>query len=113
MFSQVGEEFSEAAASYVTRFLARGIPSLFSDLKGLYGDKAKVAALQKIFEDFESKLAAGDEDIPGLRPSDCSTSDDNPPALVSKAQLLSPSFLFFAFDFGSAALKSHPHREVK
>lgn len=35
-----------AADSYVRRFISRGIPSLFSDLKPLYADSTKAAALQ-------------------------------------------------------------------
>lgn len=33
---QEGEEFEAAAERYLRHFLARGIPSLFSDMKALY-----------------------------------------------------------------------------
>ena len=33
---QVDKAFEEAANAYVRRFLNKGIPSLFSDLKALY-----------------------------------------------------------------------------
>lgn len=33
---QEGEDFEAAANAYVRRFLSKGIPSLFSDLKGFY-----------------------------------------------------------------------------
>mmetsp|Transcript_31747 Transcript_31747/g.90154 ORF Transcript_31747/g.90154 Transcript_31747/m.90154 type:complete len:895 (+) Transcript_31747:199-2883(+) len=79
----VGSSFSDAATSYVKRFLAKGIPSLFSDLKGLYTDSAKMAALQELFEGLEQRLEAGSEDIPGLKPEDCSeVSSDNPGPLA-------------------------------
>lgn len=37
----MGEGFTDAADAYVRRFLQKGIPSLFTDLKSLYVDTAK------------------------------------------------------------------------
>lgn len=36
MFFQDGEAFEQTLDAYVRKFLVKGIPSLFSDLKGLY-----------------------------------------------------------------------------
>eukprot|EP00883_Tetradesmus_obliquus_P003971 jgi/Sobl393_1/14285/SZX72387.1 len=52
----VGSDFVAAADSYVRRYLLRGIPSLFSDLKPLYADSAKAAALQQLFEGYAAAL---------------------------------------------------------
>jgi|EP01049_Picozoa_sp_SAG25_P010591 hypothetical protein len=38
----VGEEFASRLSAYVKRYLRRGIPSLFADLKALYADAEKV-----------------------------------------------------------------------
>jgi tetratricopeptide (TPR) repeat protein len=53
---QTGDEFVAAADGYVRRFISRGIPSLFSDLKPLYADPAKAAALQSLFEGYAAHL---------------------------------------------------------
>jgi peptide alpha-N-acetyltransferase len=53
---QVGDDFLAAADSYVRRYLLRGIPSLFSDLKPLYADSAKAAALQQLFDGYAASL---------------------------------------------------------
>jgi peptide alpha-N-acetyltransferase len=45
-----GEAFLAAVQQYVHRYLVKGIPSLFSDLKPLYQDAAKAAALGQLFE---------------------------------------------------------------
>ncbi len=37
----MGEGFTDAADAYVRRFLQKGIPSLFTDLKSLYVNTAK------------------------------------------------------------------------
>lgn len=44
---QTGDAFTAAADAYVRRFLQKGIPSLFTDLKSLYANaaKAEVCAL--------------------------------------------------------------------
>ena len=39
---QAGDEFATRLSAYVKRYLRRGIPSLFTDLKALYTDEAKV-----------------------------------------------------------------------
>lgn len=91
---QIGDDFSAACTSYIKRFIAKGIPSLFSDLKGLYNDKSKVAALQEIFEGLREQLEAGATDVPGLTPADCGEpSADNPSPLVIIAALASLTIL--------------------
>ncbi|CAD7697066.1 unnamed protein product, partial [Ostreobium quekettii] len=40
------------------RFLEKGIPSLFSDLKPLYRDEAKAAVLGELFEGYATTLRA-------------------------------------------------------
>jgi len=60
-----GDSFREAAAEYVKKFLVKGIPSLFTDLKGLYASAPKVAALQALFEELDAALGAG-QAVPGL-----------------------------------------------
>ena len=47
-----------AAEGYVRRFLQKGIPSLFTDLKSLYADAAKAAALGQLFERLLAALSA-------------------------------------------------------
>ena len=41
-----GDEFATRLASYVKRYLRRGIPSLFTDVKALYVSADKVGTLQ-------------------------------------------------------------------
>lgn len=41
-----GEEFASRLASYVKRYLRRGIPSLFTDVKALYVSADKVGTVQ-------------------------------------------------------------------
>jgi NMDA receptor-regulated protein 1 len=38
---QTGDAFAAAADTYVRRFLQKGIPSLYTDLKSLYSNPAK------------------------------------------------------------------------
>lgn len=45
-----GDEFTTQATAYVKSALVKGVPSLFSDLKSLYQDSAKQAALEQIVE---------------------------------------------------------------
>ena len=49
--------FAAAADAYARRALERGAPSLFSDLKPLYGDAAKATALDSLFAGYERSLA--------------------------------------------------------
>lgn len=51
-----GQAFEEAADLYVRRYILKGIPSLFSDLRPLYKDPAKVEALGSLFARFEASL---------------------------------------------------------
>nr|QBH70105.1 putative N-terminal acetyltransferase [Ustilago esculenta] len=45
-----GDDFKTQATAYVKSALVKGVPSLFSDLKSLYQDSAKQAALEEIVE---------------------------------------------------------------
>lgn len=45
-----GDEFKRRAEEYIKSSLVKGIPSLFSDLKSLYTDEAKCAAIEEIAE---------------------------------------------------------------
>jgi peptide alpha-N-acetyltransferase len=63
-----GTEFVDAADAYVRRYLARGIPSLFSDLKPLYADAAKAAALGALFSRLEAALESTGAFPPLARP---------------------------------------------
>ncbi|KAL4424899.1 hypothetical protein ABPG77_002122 [Micractinium sp. CCAP 211/92] len=51
-----GEEFVAAADAYVRKYLLRGIPSLFSDLKPLYRSESKAALLGQLFERLATSL---------------------------------------------------------
>jgi peptide alpha-N-acetyltransferase len=76
---QVGSDFVAAADSYVRRYLLRGIPSLFSDLKPLYVDAAKAAALQQLFESYAASLRSSGS-LPALiRDSSSSSNSSNGP----------------------------------
>ena len=54
-----GEAFRLAADSYARRFIQGGIPSLFIDLKPLYTDDAKRAALESLMLGYLEALQAG------------------------------------------------------
>ncbi|EST06505.1 Tetratricopeptide TPR2 [Kalmanozyma brasiliensis GHG001] len=45
-----GDDFKTQATAYAKSALIKGVPSLFSDLKSLYSDAAKLAALEEIVE---------------------------------------------------------------
>ena len=53
-----GEAFCRAADSYARRFIQNGIPSLFSDLKPLYADADKRAALESLVLGYLQALQA-------------------------------------------------------
>jgi len=53
---KVGADFEAAAEQYVQRYVNKGIPSLFADLKPLYADADKAAALGRLFEGMRDKL---------------------------------------------------------
>jgi peptide alpha-N-acetyltransferase len=55
----VGPEFEAAAEKYMQRYITKGIPSLFADLKALYTDADKAAALGRLAEDLREKLIQG------------------------------------------------------
>lgn len=61
-----------AADAYVRRFLQKGIPSLFTDLKSLYADSAKAAALEQLFERLLAALSADKAFPPLVRTMYCS-----------------------------------------
>lgn len=49
-----GDAFQRHARAYVERALVKNIPSLFSDIKPLYSNVAKRAALERILEEFRT-----------------------------------------------------------
>lgn len=49
-----GEAFKKRVHTYMLDFLIKGVPSLFNDLKPLYQDASKRAALQDILEGFRT-----------------------------------------------------------
>mmetsp|Transcript_486 Transcript_486/g.1020 ORF Transcript_486/g.1020 Transcript_486/m.1020 type:complete len:894 (-) Transcript_486:3118-5799(-) len=55
---KVGQDFVDALDDYVRKYLRKGIPSLFMDLRPLYKDSAKVSAVQELFERYNSELQA-------------------------------------------------------
>ncbi|KAL7628416.1 hypothetical protein AAE478_002619 [Parahypoxylon ruwenzoriense] len=58
----VGDDFREAARSYLAFMLDKGVPSTFANLKHLYTDSFKKDALGSLaHEYFESKRASSDE----------------------------------------------------
>lgn len=64
-----GDDFRLAVDRYMRRYLLRGIPSLFADLKPLYKDPAKVQIIEALIESYSASLrtsgsfptAAGEE----------------------------------------------------
>ena len=48
----LGDEFASRLTGYVKRYLRRGIPSLFTDLKALYVSDDKVGKLELIHSGF-------------------------------------------------------------
>lgn len=55
---ETGEAFTAAADAYVRRFLQKGVPSLFTDLKSLYSNPAKAEALGALFQRLLDALTA-------------------------------------------------------
>ncbi|BBN20005.1 N-alpha-acetyltransferase 15/16, NatA auxiliary subunit [Marchantia polymorpha subsp. ruderalis] len=51
-----GIEFVEAAKTYITFFLSKGVPSLFSDIRPLYDQRGKADYLEEIITGIESCL---------------------------------------------------------
>jgi len=52
-----GADFAAAVRAYVVKPLRKGVPSLFTDLKGLYADPAKATEMGKAFAEIEKSLA--------------------------------------------------------
>lgn len=52
-----GQEFKDLIKPYLTNALTKGIPSLFADLKPLYGDPAKRQIIEDTVEEFRTTLA--------------------------------------------------------
>lgn len=52
-----GQEFKDLIKPYLTNALTKGIPSLFADLKPLYGDPAKRQIIEDTVEEFRATLA--------------------------------------------------------
>lgn len=78
---QEGDAFTAAADSYVRRYLLRGIPSLFSDLKPLYASSAKAALLGQLFERHAASLQASNA-LPPLAGGAAGGQEPAPQALV-------------------------------
>jgi hypothetical protein len=55
-----GEAFGDLVRSYLVSGLTRGVPSLFVDLKGLYGEQSKRQIIEEIVEEVRGKLNSGD-----------------------------------------------------
>ena len=51
-----GDEFRQRARKYLVNGLEKGVPSLFVDVKGVYADSAKMAAVGEIVEEIISSL---------------------------------------------------------
>lgn len=60
-----GEAFRAAADAYVRRFVQKGIPSLFTNLKSLYADADKATALGDLFGKLLAAVEA-DKTLPAL-----------------------------------------------
>ncbi|KAJ4385438.1 hypothetical protein N0V93_009866 [Gnomoniopsis smithogilvyi] len=56
----IGDEFREAAKSYLTWTLDKGVPSTFANLKHLYKDEAKKAALHDLVVEYLSSKEGGE-----------------------------------------------------
>jgi peptide alpha-N-acetyltransferase len=52
----VGSTFEKLARAYLIAGLEKGVPSLFVDVKGLYRDASKMAAVGAIAEDLIVQL---------------------------------------------------------
>ncbi|KAF2078273.1 hypothetical protein CYY_000463 [Polysphondylium violaceum] len=50
MFTQDREQFTQFLSKYINHFLAKGIPSLFNNLKGLYNNATKVEIIENTFK---------------------------------------------------------------
>ncbi|EJD05554.1 NMDA receptor-regulated protein 1a [Fomitiporia mediterranea MF3/22] len=69
-----GNEFKELARSYLLDGFRRGIPSLFSDVKGLYADSAKQLAIEEVVlalrkDEASAAIANGDASANSEDPS--------------------------------------------
>lgn len=53
-----GDEFEELAKPYVLSALTKGIPSLFADIKALYGDPHKQQIIEDIVEALRESLSS-------------------------------------------------------
>lgn len=61
-------QFMSLADNYIRPFLRRGVPALFSDLKGLYSDPSKVTAIFSLFQSYGKGLEASPPALPALLP---------------------------------------------
>lgn len=60
-------EFIPRVDAYVRKFLRKGVSSLFSDMRPIYSNPTKAAALGKLFENFRQSLESdADGDLPAL-----------------------------------------------
>jgi tetratricopeptide (TPR) repeat protein len=51
-----GDTFKRRASAYLTEFLTKGVPSLFVDIKALYSDLEKRAAVEEIVLSYKANL---------------------------------------------------------
>ncbi|CAA7268350.1 unnamed protein product [Cyclocybe aegerita] len=64
-----GSDFHELARAYISRGLQKGIPSLFADLKALYADKEKQAAIEDIVDSLREEYAPSDSPSKNVEPT--------------------------------------------
>lgn len=77
VISNIGEEFKQLAREYLRDGFQRGVPSLFSDVKGLYVDPSKQEAIEEIVE--EMKTAYASEATNGHATGETSDFTNEPP----------------------------------
>ncbi|KAJ3502625.1 hypothetical protein NLJ89_g8800 [Agrocybe chaxingu] len=64
-----GSDFHDLAKTYITRGVEKGIPSLFADLKALYADKEKQAAIEDIADSLREEYAPSDSPSKNIEPT--------------------------------------------
>mmetsp|Transcript_28646 Transcript_28646/g.46406 ORF Transcript_28646/g.46406 Transcript_28646/m.46406 type:complete len:923 (-) Transcript_28646:67-2835(-) len=74
-----GEDFAGILDAFVRPFLVKGVPSLFSDLKSLYKNPAKVQAIEALFLSYVDSLQKSSS-FPPLTPAPTPTTISHPEA---------------------------------
>ncbi|KAF2401347.1 N-terminal acetyltransferase catalytic subunit [Trichodelitschia bisporula] len=105
-----GDEFKTAADKYLRRSLAKGVPSLFPNVKALYSDDFKRTTIQSLVEGYTSETQADGEDMPQHTNGDASSK-----FVQSRLYFLAQHYNYFrsrnlkkATDFISQALEMDP-----